>query len=120
MDCYKWLLVPPPKESLDGIETKYGDEYLNELVTGYHENQAAAKVHFAERKKSIMAEGLDKHLLPSERLPPPPDARPPPTTDGAEAETEAEASGSGRDSTATDADAEAAEAAAEVIAGTSN
>lgn len=73
VDLYKWLLVPPPRDI--ECEAKYNDAYLQELVSGYHQSQEQARVEFNQRKQSVMTDGLDAHLLPSERLPPPPDAR---------------------------------------------
>lgn len=67
VDMYKWLVTPPPKPSELG-EVEYQEEFLQKLVSGYHENQSLAKQHFEERKASVMLEGLDKNLLPHERI----------------------------------------------------
>lgn len=91
MDLYKWLLVPPPRD-ID-CETKYNDAYLQELVSGYHQSQEQARVEFNSRKQSVMADGLDAHLLPSERMPAPPDARPSPSAVPEEPQKEDEAAG---------------------------
>jgi hypothetical protein len=69
VDMYKWLLIPPDANDVDGQE--YQEEFLQTMVKGYHENQSLAKQHFLERKQAVMEEGLDKHLTPEERLPPP-------------------------------------------------
>lgn len=71
VDMYKWLLVPPPADKLDSIDTRYSESYLNELVTGYHANQLEAKSQFEQRKRQIMLEGLDKNLSAEERITPP-------------------------------------------------
>jgi hypothetical protein len=76
VDLYKWLLLPPPSNPLDleDAEIKYQEnqKYLEDLVVGHRKNQEQAKMFFEERKAAVMKEGLDKHLLPEERLPPPP------------------------------------------------
>lgn len=65
-DVGKWLLIPPDPNGIEDQE--YAEDYLNNLMKSYRENQALAKQHFEERKKSILEEGLDKHLLPHERV----------------------------------------------------
>ena len=69
VDMYKWLLIPPDANSVESQE--YQEEFLQNMVKGYHENQALAKQHFLERKQAVMEDGLDKNLTPEERLPPP-------------------------------------------------
>jgi hypothetical protein len=83
LDMYKWAACPPCVD--DAQDVHYQEEYLNEMVKGYKESQEMAKQHFQERKQSIMEEGLDKNLHPSEIIPPPPGfvADPPPAADGA-------------------------------------
>lgn len=66
VECGKWLLLPPPVDKIGEVE--YSEEKLNDIIKGYHETQLLAKAHFEERKKSVMLEGLDKHLLPHERI----------------------------------------------------
>lgn len=68
VDMYKWLLIPPTPDMIDNHE--YQEEYLNNLMAEYRKSQEAAKVAFEERKKAVMADGIDKHLLPEERVPP--------------------------------------------------
>ncbi len=60
VDMYKWLLIPPTAESIDDVH--YTNEKLEELMTGYKDNQAMAAKMFAERKRDMMAK-------PSESLP---------------------------------------------------
>ena len=69
VDMYKWLLIPPDPNAIDDQE--YQEDFLNNLIKGYRESQAMAKQHFQERKESVRKEGLDKHLLEHEKLPPP-------------------------------------------------
>lgn len=68
-DMYKWLLIPPDVNAIENQE--YQEDFLNNLLKGYRENQAAAKQHFMERKETIKRDGLDAHLLEHERLPAP-------------------------------------------------
>lgn len=73
-DMYKWLLIPP---DLDAIENhEFQEDFLNDLIKGYRESQENAKQLFHERKEAIKRDGLDKHLLDHEKLPPPPPAAP--------------------------------------------
>lgn len=72
VDMYKWLLIPPDPNAIEDQE--YQEEFLNNLIKGYRENQALAKQHFQERKEAVKREGLDKHLLEHEKLPAPHDA----------------------------------------------
>jgi hypothetical protein len=69
VDMYKWLLIPPDPNAVESQE--YQEEFLNELVKGWKDSQAAAKEHFQERKAAVQRDGLIPHLLPHERLPPP-------------------------------------------------
>lgn len=68
-DMYKWLLIPPDVTAIDNAE--YQEDFLNDLIKGYRDNQALAKQHFLERKEAIKKDGLDKHLLEHEKLPAP-------------------------------------------------
>lgn len=65
-DMYKWLLIPPDVSAIENQE--YQEEFLNNLIKGYRENQVLARQHFQERKEAVKKEGLDKHLLDEERL----------------------------------------------------
>lgn len=76
VDMYKWLLVPPDPSKIEDQE--YQEELLNGLLKGYRQNQLLAKQHFEERKASVMQEGLEKNLLPHERIAPPPEVVMPP------------------------------------------
>lgn len=74
MEMYKWTLIPPDADKID--DHVYQEEFLNTMMQEYKKNQAQAKMFFEERKRAVMEEGLDKHLLESERLPPPPSSVP--------------------------------------------
>lgn len=69
MDLYQWAVVPPDPADIEDHE--FQEKFLQEMMKGYAESQRAAKEHFEERKRKVMEEGLDKHLLPHERIPPP-------------------------------------------------
>lgn len=64
-DVGKWLLLPPDITEIKDQE--FQEEYLNTLLKTYNENQDLAKQHFEERKRNVLKDGLDKHLLPHER-----------------------------------------------------
>jgi len=53
VDMYKWLLIPPDNLKIE--DAHYADEKLEELMSGYRENQAQAAAMFAERKRDMMA-----------------------------------------------------------------
>ena len=76
LEIGKWAPCPPDPMQLETQE--YQETFLSELMQGYAESQEAAKEMFNDRKARVMRDGLDKHLLPEERLPPPPGALPPP------------------------------------------
>lgn len=53
VDMYKWLLIPPDRDHIEDVH--YNDEKLEEIMSKYHENQAAAAKMFEERKRDMMA-----------------------------------------------------------------
>jgi hypothetical protein len=53
VDMYKWLLIPPDPAQIE--DAHYADEKLEELMSGYKENQAQAAAMFSERKRDMMA-----------------------------------------------------------------
>ena len=53
VDMYKWLLIPPDPSKIEDVH--YTNEKLEELMSGYKENQALAAKMFAERKADMMA-----------------------------------------------------------------
>ena len=52
VDMYKWLLIPPDPSKIE--DAHYSNEKLEELMSGYRENQAQAAQMFAERKRDMM------------------------------------------------------------------
>lgn len=52
VDMYKWLLIPPDPAKID--DAHYTNEKLEELMTGYKENQAQAAKMFNERKRDMV------------------------------------------------------------------
>ena len=55
VDMYKWLLIPPDPSKIE--DSHYANEKLEELMTGYRENQAQAAAMFAERKRDMIENG---------------------------------------------------------------
>ena len=53
VDMYKWLLIPPDPTKIE--DAHYTNEKLEELMTGYRENQALAAKMFEERKRDMIA-----------------------------------------------------------------
>jgi hypothetical protein len=53
VDMYKWLLIPPDPTKIEDVH--YTNEKLEELMTGYKENQALAAKMFAERKADMVS-----------------------------------------------------------------
>ena len=53
VDMYKWLLIPPDNTKIDDVH--YNDQKLEEIMSGYRENQAQAAKMFEERKRDMMA-----------------------------------------------------------------
>jgi len=66
---YNWVPCPPDPMAVETQE--YQETFLNDLMQGYAESQRNAKEMFADRKNKVMKDGLDAHLLPEERIPPP-------------------------------------------------
>ena len=52
VDMYKWLLIPPDPAKIE--DSHYTNEKLEELMTGYRENQAQAAKMFNERKRDMV------------------------------------------------------------------
>jgi hypothetical protein len=52
VDMYKWLLIPPDPAKIEDVH--YTNEKLEELMSGYRENQAQAAQMFAERKRDMV------------------------------------------------------------------
>jgi len=51
VDMYKWLLIPPDPSKIE--DAHYTNDKLEELMTGYKENQALAAKMFNERKSDL-------------------------------------------------------------------
>jgi hypothetical protein len=52
VDMYKWLLIPPDPTKIEDVH--YTNEKLEEIMSGYRENQAQATRMFQERKAAMM------------------------------------------------------------------
>jgi hypothetical protein len=52
VDMYKWLLIPPDPSVIE--DSHYTNEKLEELMTGYKENQVLAAQMFNERKRDMV------------------------------------------------------------------
>jgi hypothetical protein len=57
VDMYKWLLIPPDREQIEDVH--YQNEKLEEIMTKYRQNQAAASAMFEKRKRDMMAKPQD-------------------------------------------------------------
>lgn len=64
VDMYKWLLIPPDNTKIE--DAHYTNEKLEELMSGYRENQALAAQMFAERKRDMMATGTSSFIKPGD------------------------------------------------------
>lgn len=62
VDMYKWLLIPPDRTKIE--DTHYANEKLEEIMTKYRENQAAAAAMFEKRKRDMMAKPLPNSETP--------------------------------------------------------
>ena len=49
---YKWLLIPPDSTKIEDVH--YNNEKLEEIMSGYKDNQAQAARMFSERKRDMM------------------------------------------------------------------
>lgn len=56
VDMYKWLLIPPDPTAIE--DTHYTNEKLEEIMTGYRENQAQAARLFQERKDAMSSKNF--------------------------------------------------------------
>jgi hypothetical protein len=62
VDMYKWLLIPPDRESIEDVH--YANEKLEEIFTKYRENQRMAAAMFEKRKKDLLAKPLSDSDTP--------------------------------------------------------
>jgi hypothetical protein len=63
VDLYKWLLIPPDPTKIEDVH--YTNEKLEELMSGYRENQAQAAQMFSERKRD-MVESASTFIKPGD------------------------------------------------------
>jgi hypothetical protein len=52
---YKWLLIPPDNTKIDDVH--YTNDKLEELMSGYADNQKMAAKMFSERKRDMIDKG---------------------------------------------------------------
>ena len=68
VDMYKWLLIPPDPTKIE--DSHYTNEKLEELMTGYKENQVQAAKMFNERKRDMIqtkdADGKPNYYKPGD------------------------------------------------------
>lgn len=64
VDLYKFLMLPPPNNGT--IETKYREQYLDELFSTYEKSQEEAKAHIAQREAAGLAQELQTSVHPKE------------------------------------------------------
>ena len=64
VDMYKWLLIPPDPTAIE--DTHYTNEKLEELMSGYRENQSMAAKMFEERKRDMMSTGTQGFIKPGD------------------------------------------------------
>jgi hypothetical protein len=64
VDMYKWLLIPPDPTKIEDVH--YTNEKLEELMSGYKENQALAAKMFSERKRDMMESGTNSFIKPGD------------------------------------------------------
>lgn len=64
VDMYKWLLIPPDAAAIEDVH--YTNEKLEELMSGYKENQAMAAKMFADRKRDMMESPSDTYIKPGD------------------------------------------------------
>ena len=56
VDMYKWLLIPPDSTKIEDVH--YNNEKLEEIMSGYKDNQAQAARMFSERKQGMMKDKI--------------------------------------------------------------
>jgi len=62
VDLYKWLLIPPDPTKIEDVH--YTNEKLEEIMSGYKENQAQAARMFNERKQGMKDDKI--HITPGD------------------------------------------------------
>ena len=64
VDMYKWLLIPPDATAIEDVH--YTNEKLEELMSGYRENQQMAAKMFADRKRDMMESPSNTYIKPGD------------------------------------------------------
>tara|TARA_B100001996_G_scaffold373434_1_gene350910 strand:+ start:426 stop:1025 length:600 start_codon:yes stop_codon:yes gene_type:complete len=64
VDMYKWLLIPPDATAIEDVH--YTNEKLEELMSGYKENQTMAAKMFSERKRDMMENPTNTYNKPGD------------------------------------------------------
>tara|TARA_B100001996_G_scaffold154436_1_gene117545 strand:- start:1129 stop:1743 length:615 start_codon:yes stop_codon:yes gene_type:complete len=64
VDMYKWLLIPPDATAIEDVH--YTNEKLEELMSGYKENQQMAAKMFSERKRDMMENPNNTYIKPGD------------------------------------------------------
>ena len=64
VDMYKWLLIPPDPTKIE--DSHYTNERLEEIMTGYRENQRQAAKMFEERKRDMIEQGDKNYMKPGD------------------------------------------------------
>jgi hypothetical protein len=64
VDMYKWLLVPPDPTAIE--DSHYTNDRLEELMTGYRENQRQAAKMFDERKRDMAVNPDASYIKPGD------------------------------------------------------
>ena len=62
VDMYKWLLIPPDPTKIEDVH--YTNDKLEEIMSGYKENQAQAARMFNERKQGMKDDKI--HITPGD------------------------------------------------------
>ena len=61
VDMYKWLLIPPDASKIEDVH--YTNDKLDEIMTGYRENQRQGAKMFEERKRDMMTVKSDSSAM---------------------------------------------------------
>lgn len=64
VEMYKWLLIPPDNTKIDDVH--YSNNKLEEIMSGYKENQALGARMFEERKRDMMAAKSSDYIKPGD------------------------------------------------------
>jgi hypothetical protein len=69
LEVGKWVVIPPDSTAIEDV--RYQEQFLDDLFQGYREQQKQAQRIFSQRQDAVAKEGIDAHLLPHEKIPPP-------------------------------------------------